>query len=221
MELDELREEVDDLDNIRKAIKVIELERKSRADKSRNTRKQNIRAEINERKAAFTKTITDTPDPEQKKQLIRNYVNENTRGYFIVPPEKYDALDVQNKIMYINADGSFKKGGYIWSKNISKAGQQYWIIGFTKTPNFKANYYILYWNKVRILWKKMNYESELLRLSVDDKHNLIKDISTFLSMKFGNEFIEFMNKQELTRLRKPASVKSAPASTKNSTRSRR
>lgn len=135
--------------------------------------------------------------PEQ----ISRYVKESIKNSFVVDKSKYKDLSTGEYICYFGIDDKFKNGGFIWKKGIKKE-RDYWIVGRQPGSHPRVFRYVLYWDKIKLLFKKIDYETSLLVKSIDKKQQYISDISTFLEKKFGNEFTKFMNDRESIRLKK-------------------
>jgi hypothetical protein len=128
------------------------------------------------------------------------HIAKMTEGYVIVPPDMYPLLASGDHIRYIDIDGNFRKGGYIWysrkiyNSEISNA----WMIGVFKTLNTGFQF-ILDWKKIQTLWKKTPIEAGMLKNAIDDRHKYLIDITLFLMKKFGTEFSDFLNERERNR----------------------
>jgi len=133
-------------------------------------------------------------------ELLKRQIKEKTKGYYIVDSDKFGKLGNGDHIKYLTNDGKFRDGGYIWFKKKSKNnGRMFWMISPSPIINFNTFHYILFWDRIKVLWKRIDHETELLRDSIDLKQSYINDIAAFLLLKYGDEFKHFMNKRELER----------------------
>jgi hypothetical protein len=151
--------------------------------------------------SSLIQRVTDIPT-KQNPHNDPAYIKESLGGYAVIPPSEYEHISPGDHIRYIGIDGNFRTGGYVWFKKVSEDGSPYWMIGQSKNPprNFSdVMHFILYWHKIKKLWKKLAVEADLLRKSIDLKQHYINDISTFLLEKYGDEFREFMNNREKNR----------------------
>jgi hypothetical protein len=142
------------------------------------------------------------PDTSAKKNNSPAHIKKFIVGYAIIPKTQFDNISPGDHIRYIGIDGDFRTGGYVWFHKTSDEGLDYWMIGQSKNAPSdisRVKHFILYWNKVKTLWKKISPESDLLRLSLEKKHEYIKDIILFLLEKHGDEFKEFMRDRERIR----------------------
>ncbi len=134
--------------------------------------------------------------------MVKDMILEKTKNHVFVKPDDYPSLVQGDKVVYISKhDNKFKNGGYVWYC-YEKDGNKYWIIGVVNSPDNDKFHYVLYWHKVKYLWKRLNHETGLLVQSIDKRQDYIADISNFLKIKYGDEFTKFMNDQEKNRLKK-------------------
>lgn len=159
-------------------------------------------AEISDSDENYKAKVKEDKDFNSKK-----YIYEQTKNYVIVHKDKFQKINEGDHVKYVGADGKFRTGGFIWYKKThEESGRIFWMIGQQKEVDMKNGTFrfALYWDKIRILWKRIDYETDLLRQSIDKKQEYISDISMFLRMKFGREFLDFMNERDLERQKKEA-----------------
>lgn len=139
-------------------------------------------------------------DKSDKIADKKTYIKEQVKDYVIVRPEDYDKIYPGDHVKYVNSEGDFKQGGFIWYKKTNETGT-FWMIGLTKTPDMKPETFkfALYWHKIKYLWKRTDYETKLLIKSIDKKQDYISDIASFLKHKYGKEFTDYMNSRENKR----------------------
>lgn len=150
------------------------------------------------KKAEKKKNAEKNTDVDPKK-----YIKEKTEGYYIVKREHFGQLKSGDHIRYVGVDGKFRTGGFVWYKKTNENdGRTFWMLGQQKTPNMAEGVFrfALYWDKVKILWKKTDPETNLLVKSIDKKQTYINDIVYFLKSKFGKEFVDYMNSRETERM---------------------
>lgn len=144
---------------------------------------------------------------EDKDLNSKKYIYEQTKNYVIVQKDKFQKINEGDHIKYVGADGKFRTGGFVWYKKThDESGRTFWMIGQQKEVDMKNGTFrfALYWDKIKILWKRIDYETDLLRQSIDKKQEYISDISLFLKLKYGKEFVEFMNLRDFERTKKQA-----------------
>jgi hypothetical protein len=175
-----------------------------------------INDDLNELVEQTPENSPETPpekSPEEKEADAKKYIHEQTKNYLLIKSDQYNKIRSGDHIKYVGADGKFKRGGFIWYKKF-KDDRPFWMVGAWRTPNFAVGVfrYVLYWDKIQILWKRTEIETGLLIQSIDRKQDYIADISIFLSQQYGQEFIDFMNKREVLRRKKEAEKKEAEES---------
>ena len=132
------------------------------------------------------------------EENVRKYIS----GYAVIPRSQYDFISPGDHIRYVGIDGNFRTGGYVWFRKTKEDGSTYWMIGQSQSPpkDFSSvMHFVLHWNKIKKLFKKITPESDLLRQSIDKKQDYINDITLFLHQKYGDEFRNFMNRRERLR----------------------
>jgi hypothetical protein len=145
--------------------------------------------------APKTDAKPDYNDPEHIKSMLE--------GYATIPLSEYNNINPGDHIRYMDPAGNFRSGGYVWFQKINDEGRKFWMIGQTRTAprDFSGSKrFVLYWDKVGKLFKKMGAETDLLRQSIDAKQDYISDMALFLLYKFGDEFRDFMNSRESSRM---------------------
>jgi hypothetical protein len=134
------------------------------------------------------------PNYDSKEFIIKNII-----GYVLIPKDNWKLVTAGDKVKYIDVDGHFRQGGYIWTTKNTNDGETYWVVGQTIRYKKSSRKFILRWDKIKYLWKKISPEIELLRKSIDRKDDLIKDLAAFLYLKYGDEFRNFMNEKNKSR----------------------
>jgi hypothetical protein len=156
------------------------------------------------RRKSVDKPVEKIPEISEEKGKEKvdysnpEYIRDQVIGYAMIPPSQYEHINPGNHIKYVGFDGNIRPGGYVWFSKVGKEGKQYWMLGHTRSPPANINetkHFVLYWHKVKQLFKKIEADVDLLRQSIDLKQLYIRDLTAFLEKKFGNEFTLFMNKR--------------------------
>jgi hypothetical protein len=139
---------------------------------------------------------------EKLDKNSKEYIREKTKGYVVVTD--FTQVHPGDHIRYQGINGKFHGGGFIWYKKVNEEnGRTFWMVGQSRKSDMaNIKHFPLYWDKVRIVWRKLDQDTELLRKSIDAKQYLINDIALFLLKKHGEEFKNWMNSREEERRKK-------------------
>jgi len=190
---------------------------RSTSASSRSTSRSSHLSDDDKKKPSRTKKVVKlTGSTKRKSRAIvdptREQIMAATTGYFMVKPDKFERLQSGDRIKYLTEDNRLMEGGYIWYKKTGVSGT-FWMIGAFRNVNMSPGVFkfSLYWDKIKILWKQIDVETDLVVQSLDNKqHQLdnkqhqLDDIFMFLANKFGAEFTAFMATQEINRRKKSA-----------------
>lgn len=138
----------------------------------------------------------------EKKEVDKNskeYIRDKTKGYVVVTD--FSQVHPGDHIRYQGANGKFHHGGFIWYKKVNaESGRTFWMVGQSKRSDMaNVKHFPLYWDKVKVVWRKLDQDTDLLRKSIDTKQHYINDIALFLAKKYGDEFKSWMNSREEQR----------------------
>jgi len=126
---------------------------------------------------------TDISEPELKERL---------RNFVLVHPNDYHLMQDGDVITYINRNGKVVCDAVIRANKVTKNKlAPLWIVeivsGFPKT----FRYPMLYTN-VQRLWKRVRMDTVVLAKCVDVTADDVTDMMEYLTQKFGQEFIDYI-----------------------------
>lgn len=135
-----------------------------------------------------SKPSTKTRDFEEFRRLLA--------GYVLIPATHYGRLRSGDHIRYENEAGEYCRGGYLWESRHDATVGMIWTVGAVYPIIRSAAHFSLTLNPVRRLWKRIDYETEVVGDSLDTLRAHIADLALFLQTKYGDEFTSFMQERE-------------------------
>jgi hypothetical protein len=143
--------------------------------------------------------IEENQTPQSKEDI-----REMTDGFIVVPRGDWEMLEPGSCIKWVNKHGRcITKEWYYWYQKTSKVtGGKFFYVGMYPTKTDGSGFqqsFAVFWANVKILYKKEDPITKLLRHAIDKRQDYITDLAVFLKMKFGDEFEDYMKSRSAHR----------------------
>jgi len=149
--------------------------------------------------------LTDTSEKIEKNQTAQSKeeIKSMTDGFIVVPRSDWEILEPGSCVKWVNKHGRcITKEWYYWYQKTSKVtGTKFFYFGTypSKTEGVFQKSFAVFWDNVKILYKKEDPITKLLRQAIDTRQDYITDIAIFLRSKYGDEFDDYMKKRSAHR----------------------
>jgi len=135
----------------------------------------------------------------EKNQIphSKEEISEMTDGFIVVPKSDWENLEPGSCIKWVNKYGRcITKEWYYWYQKTSKVtGTKFFYVGTYPTKAEGGVFqqtFAAFWDNIKILYKKEDPITKMLRLAIDKRQDYITDIAVFLKNKYGEEFENYM-----------------------------
>ena len=118
-------------------------------------------------------------------------LKERLRNFAPVHPNDYHLMQDGDVITYINKKGKVVYDAIIRGNRTTKnKGNPIWIVEF---PGMKMFRYPMLYTNVQKLWKRVRIDTAVLAKCVDITNDDTTDIIEYLTLKFGQEFTDYID----------------------------